>query len=387
MKPIAVIASSAQLGGAELSLVPVVRELARSRRVLVYLPASGPLERVLLEAGAEIGAGFALAAPLARASRHYGVANIGLVAAAALVQQTRLVRALRRVRPAAVYCNGFRAQLGATVPGVVAGAPVVWHVRDFVPHGLVGGAWARLSRRTALVLANSSAIAAQPLLTPLLRPPLVIPNGIDLTQFTPRRDEPPGAPTLGMAAHLTAWKGHSRFLRLLAAVRTRFPDARGEIAGGAIYDTVDQRRNLDRVRAEIHARGLVGSCTVRPIPPDAMPRWLAALTVLVHCPDRPEPFGRALAEAMAVGVPIVVAAGGGSAEVVGDAAVVAPLGNEEAILSGILGLLADVDARAALAAAGQARARELFDERLYARRAATAVAAAADGLALPASDV
>jgi glycosyltransferase involved in cell wall biosynthesis len=378
MAPIGVVSSSGELGGAELSLLPVVRQLANHRPVVAYLPAAGPLEAALLEAGAEIRPGFALSEALTRASRHYGISNLPRVVVDAAAQQVRLVRALRHEAVGVVYCNGFRAQLGATVPSAAARIPVVWHVRDFVPPGYLGSVWSTFSRGATLVVANSAATATQPTLRTVKRPPVVIPNGIDLKLFRQRDAEPSGSPLIGMAGHLTAWKGHSRFLRVLRAVREAVPDARGAIAGGAIYDTADQRRNLEHVTSEITRLGLGDACAIEAVTPAEMAAWLAKLTVLVHCPDRPEPFGRSLVEAMAVGVPIVAAAGEGAAEVVGEAAVVRPLTDQKAVVEGVLQLLGDPKRRAALAAAGQARARERYDVRIYATRVAEAVLGVAE---------
>jgi glycosyltransferase involved in cell wall biosynthesis len=380
--PIAIVNSSAEIGGAELSLLPVVRELTQVRPVVAYLPASGPLETALRDAGATIASGFVLTGHIASASRQYGVQNLGHVLGAAALQQVRLARAIRSSRPAALYCNGFRAQLGATLPGVVANVPVVWHVRDFVPENMVGNTWKKLSRRTALVVANSSATAAQPALSTLRQPAVVIPNGIDLSLFRPRSTEPDRHSVVGMAAHLTAWKGHERFLRVLAAVRDHVPDVRGEIAGSAIYHTADQRRNHERLLAEITARGLRSACAITSVPPKRMPEWFARLSVLAHCPDRPEPFGRTLVEAMAVGVPVVAAAGGGADEVIGDAGVVCSIGDESAVVAGIVDLLRDASKRARLTEMGIARAHELFDERVYARRVAAAIISVASSPSL-----
>jgi len=354
-------------------MLPVVQELAQRRAVIAFLPADGPLENALREAGAEIRPGFELSAALRRTSRHYGISSLPRVVGEAGLQQTRLVRALRGEAFAAAYCNGYRAQLGATVPSLIARIPLIWHVRDFIPTGFIGSVWSFLSRRAALVVANSAATATQPTLNGMRRQPIVIPNGIDLEIFRAREGEPPGPPLVGMAAHLTEWKGHSRFLRILRAVRETMPDARGAIAGGAIYDTADQRRNLERVTAEVTRLGLSDACAIEAIAPTEMPGWLGKLTVLVHCPDRPEPFGRALAEAMAVGVPIVAAAGEGAAEVLGPSAVIAPLGDENAVVRGVVQVLNDPHRRSALTAAGQARARDQYDVHVYATRVAEAI--------------
>jgi glycosyltransferase involved in cell wall biosynthesis len=369
-RPLAVVNSSGAVGGAELSLLPVVARLCDAGPVLAFLPEPGPLAERLAGLGAEVVPGFELDGTLTSASRQYGAGRVPRVALAAARQQARLAGALRRRRPAVVYCNGFRAQLGASVPAFSARAQVAWHVRDFVPAGPAGSVWARLARRASLVVANSAAVGSQPALAGLSRPALVVPNGVDLTRFRPRESEPAGPPVLGMVGHLTPWKGHVRFLRLVRAVRDRRPDVEARIAGAALYDTAGHDSYPAELEAELERLDLAGACTIETVSPEAMPDWLAQLTLLAHCPDRPEPFGRGLVEAMAVGVPVVAAAGPGAAEVVGDAGVLLPLADEEALLAAVLELLEGSGTRARLAEAGARRASERFDEAAYAERVA-----------------
>lgn len=380
---IAVANASSQIGGAELSLVPVLRRLREGADIVAFLPGDGPLHdelRALRIATRPLPFG----SELIRASRQYGTSAGVPFAFAAARQQLAVLRALRQERPHVVYCNGFRPQLAFTAPAAILGIPVVWHVRDFLPSDVFGRAWSRLSRRAAVVIANSQATARQPLLR--RANVIAIPNGIDLDRFSLRITEPDGPAVLGMAGHLTPWKGHRRFVELVAKVRERFPDVRGRIAGGDLYDTAGHDTYAGELMSSIAALGLDQAIDVRNVPPDEMPHWLGGLTVLVHCPDRPEPFGRALAEALAVGVPVVAAAGPGAEEVVGDAGIVLPLRAETAVLEAVTELLADAERRSALAAAGAKRARALFDERRYADQAAAQVLAAARRQVRVASD-
>jgi glycosyltransferase involved in cell wall biosynthesis len=202
-------------------------------------------------------------------------------------------------------------------------------------------------------------------------------NGINRELFRPRSAEPEGAPVLGMAGHLTPWKGHLRFVRLLAELRAEVPDLLGRIAGAPIYDTGAHATFGDRVQESISRHQLDDYCRVDPLAPEEMPGWLAGLTVLAHCPDRPEPFGRVLAEALAVGVPVVSASEGGPSEILGDAGILLSLGDDRGLHDAVLGLLRDRSARTQLAEAGLVRAARHFDERGYATRVAGRILALA----------
>jgi glycosyltransferase involved in cell wall biosynthesis len=71
-----------------------------------------------------------------------------------------------------------------------------------------------------------------------------------------------------------------------------------------------------------------------------------------------EGFGLPPLEAMAAGVPVVACAAGAVPEVVGDAAIVVPVGDEEALAEALVAVLDGPDVAAGLVAAGHRRAAE-----------------------------
>jgi glycosyltransferase involved in cell wall biosynthesis len=88
-------------------------------------------------------------------------------------------------------------------------------------------------------------------------------------------------------------------------------------------------------------------------------RVLAAADVFVM-PSRHEGLSFAVLEAMAAGVPCVVSDGPGNPEAVGDAGVVFPAGDEQALQRALAELAADPDKRARLGAAARDRAAAEF---------------------------
>lgn len=364
MRHVVIISSSGELGGGELSLLPVLSDLARRARVTLMTPAAGPLEAAGHDEGAEIDHGFRLSARVRASSGLYGAGGARTAVSAAASQFT-LARALRRLRPDLVYCNGTRAQVGASAAGRSAGARVVWHVRDFARAGPVGVAWRATALLPAMIIANSQATADQPALRHVRRRVRAIPNGIDLARFRFRPSAGEGASTIGMAAHLTPWKGHERFIHVVGRLLPHHPDLQARIAGAAHYDTAGNagfRGRLERLIAEL---GLESVCRLEHVPPAAMPDWLAGLSVLVHCPDNPEPFGRVLAEAMAVGIPVVAAASGGALEVVGPAGITIAPRDEARVVDAVSSLLRDPAQQRRLARLGRERAELCHDERRY----------------------
>lgn len=88
---------------------------------------------------------------------------------------------------------------------------------------------------------------------------------------------------------------------------------------------------------------------------DDITELLAAADIAV-LPSRWEARSLLAQEALRLGVPLVATAVGGVPELVGDAALLVPYGDAEALAAAVVRLLADPEARRALAAAGRAQA-------------------------------
>ena len=99
---------------------------------------------------------------------------------------------------------------------------------------------------------------------------------------------------------------------------------------------------------------------------DDVPALLAASDLFV-LPSAREGLSFAVLEAMAAGLPAVVADGAGNPEAVGDAGIVVPTGDGAALVEALKRLASDPDRRARLGAAARERARtEFAEDRLFA---------------------
>ncbi len=175
-----------------------------------------------------------------------------------------------------------------------------------------------------LVIANSQFTAKHIALTYKVNPQRVrvAARGVDTTIFNPENFTPTqlsalrkslkiptGVPLLLMVGRLTAWKGQHILLEALSQLpHRRFvvafaggPEGRGHYATD-LYGFA-QRLKLDKQVRWLGARADV-------------PALLAASTLAFSCSTRPEAFGRAAIEAMAMGVPIIASAHGGSMETI-----------------------------------------------------------------------
>lgn len=151
---------------------------------------------------------------------------------------------------------------------------------------------------------------------------VVASRGIDLKIFDPEnispehREDlrkslrvPKGVPLLILVGRLTPWKGQHVLLEALSLLpHRRFvvafaggPEGRGQYAA-------DLRGFAERLGLENNVRWLGTR--------NDIPALLAASTLAFSCSNRPEAFGRAAIEAMAMGTPIIASAHGGSLETI-----------------------------------------------------------------------
>lgn len=183
----------------------------------------------------------------------------------------------------------------------------------------------------------------------------VIPQfGVDPALFRPA--EPAGARpfTIGYIGRLVPEKG----VHLLIQAAARLPgDWRLIVTGGGPLE------------AELRALvALVGAAErvqfEGQLPSAAMPARYAALDALalpsLTRSNWKEQFGRVLVEAMASGVPVVGSTSGAIPDVIGDAGLIVPEGDAQALAGALARLQAEPALRAELAARGRARALAHF---------------------------
>ena len=273
----------------------------------------------------------------------------------------RLGRVLREIRPDLVHID--------EEPYNLATAHGTWHARRVGARSLFF-AWQNLLRpypppfswfERSVYAHSAFAIAGSRDALGVLRakgycgPGAVIPQfGVDPSLFSPATSPPPGPPVIGFISRLVEEKG---IFVLLDALHGLGGNWRLHVIGtGPVEDIARQRaKDLgfgDRVTWE---RGVRST---------EVPDRLRTFTVLVQ-PSLTrrhwkEQFGRTVMEAMACGVPVI---GSDSAEipnVLGDAGVVVPEGNADALQAALARVLAEPELRCELARRGRARVLECF---------------------------
>jgi glycosyltransferase involved in cell wall biosynthesis len=183
----------------------------------------------------------------------------------------------------------------------------------------------------------------------------IIPNGVDAAQFRPLPGRPrtPGRIVTTASADVPL-KGLEPLLRAFATVRSRRP---------VELLVVGQPRPDGPIPRLLDRLGLAGSVRFVSGLPDTELVDLYASAEAAVVPSLYEGFSLPAVEAMACGVPLVATTGGALPEVVGadgEAALLVPPGDSDALARGLTTLLGDADLRRRLGERGRARALARF---------------------------
>ena len=159
------------------------------------------------------------------------------------------------------------------------------------------------------------------------------------------------------ASRMQAWKGHRVLIKALADLRAN-PRWTCWLAGGAQRPI--EVRYENELHAEVKKLGLAHRFRFLG-QRDDVPAIMQASDVYCQPNISPEPFGVAVLEALAAGLPIVTAAMGGPLEVVNPSCgfLVGP--GERAVSTALALLVDDDEKRATLSRGAPVRARELCD--------------------------
>ena len=308
------------ISGAEHSLLDLLSGVRDRVEPLLCCP-EGSLASAARELGVPVCITSEISLSFRRETRQVvrGVRDVGLAA-------RDIALAARRFRADVVHANSARAGLAA-IAARAGGAPSpLVHVRDGIPEGAAGRLVTSFILHGArFVLANSHYTASRLDAdgSPKLR---VVYNSVDLDRFRPAsstRDavrEQLGlgtAPTLGVVAQLTPWKGQDDAIRTFEIVSRHLPEACLLLIGdvkfhgpATRYDNRSYAESLHRLAEECGVQERVKFLGER----HDVPELLGALDVLM-VPSWEEPFGKTVLEAMAAGVPVIATEVGGPSEV------------------------------------------------------------------------
>jgi glycosyltransferase involved in cell wall biosynthesis len=179
-------------------------------------------------------------------------------------------------------------------------------------------------------------------------------GGAARREFAVERDQR----TFGIIGSLRERKGHRVFLRAAARVMREQPGARAFVIGEAAPKDAAYRQELVHLADELGIRDRVTFTGFR----SDVKELIELLDVVAVPSVKPEPFGRVIIEAMAMGKPVVASRAGGPPEIIAheeNGLLVTP-NEDEPLAVAITRLLSDRDFAATIAARGQQDARRRF---------------------------
>ena len=190
----------------------------------------------------------------------------------------------------------------------------------------------------------------------------VVHNGIDTDRFAlaaaaAHRGGGDLPIMVGAVGHLAPIKGHDLFVRAAALIAARRRGVRFVVIGEDKSPQMGYRRYLENLVAELGLTGIVSL----PGWQDDMATVLSSLSLFVSA-ARSEPFGLAIVEAMAAGLPVVATASEGASEIIDDGITgkLVPADDPETLAKAITDLLDDPLERSRLARNAVLAARERY---------------------------
>jgi glycosyltransferase involved in cell wall biosynthesis len=368
---VAVVAGAGHLGGAERSLVSLIRTASPALRFTVILPDHGDLEAAVSEAGAD-----AHVLPWPRAlltlgelSGRPGALALGSAIPAMRKTAHDLRELLRLARPDALVTNGVKPHaLGALAARTLPGLPLVWYLRESLERRRLSRAVLRaLSGRCDAAIAISRYVAEDAATyLPRTTQPTVIYNivGVPVGQSDEARPvpKPEGEVWFASIGGLTALKGHDVFLQAAARVTRDHPEARFLIVGGNRYVSEQHLHYEANLRRLVHELGLGGVVRFLGHRSD-VPALLRRVDVLVQSNTAPEGFGRSVVEAMTEGVPVIASGAWSFLELIEDERTgwLVPPGDVPALAARMTACLRSPDTRRETGARARASVSRLVD--------------------------
>jgi glycosyltransferase involved in cell wall biosynthesis len=271
----------------------------------------------------------------------------------------RLYRHIRRTRPTILHTSLFHANLPGRVLGRLAGVPIVICSERTMA---MESEWRyRLNRWTIALVDRVVAVSAnvRDFCVSYIRLPaeklVVIYNGVDLPDSPASREQARadlGLPledlVVGTVSRLDPVKGVDVLIHTLTQLSDTILVVIGDGPERAVLETLaDDLGVADRIHWAGHRRDV--------------PNLLPAFDLFVQ-PSLHEGLPNAVLEAMAVGLPVIATAVGGTPEIVVDGVtgLLVPPHDPDVLAKTIVHLLHDLDLRRKMGRAGRERARRGF---------------------------
>lgn len=368
---IGILGHTAVLSGAEIALLRWIEHIPAGRfEMVAVLFGDGPLVDRLRVLGIETHV-LPLGVTAATAQRGALLSTAGVRGLLDIVIFVpRLARSLRRLRLDLVQTNSLKSDLIGLPAARLARIPLVWYMHDRISEDYLPAPVVRVVRTLGRLgprrlVANSEAsrealglpaAVAYPGLEPLW-------GGGATGSAGAGRPRNTRSPVVGLVGRISPTKGQREFIMAAERVLGHHPEANFRIIGTAMFNEGGYEKEVRNLVDELDLGDRVRFCGFATDPVAAM----RELDLLVHASPVPEPFGQVIAEAMALGVPVIATNAGGAVEVLRDGdhqfGLLVPPGDPIALADAIVSVLDDPVQARQRAAEAMASVRTRFDVR------------------------
>jgi glycosyltransferase involved in cell wall biosynthesis len=365
------LSHSAQLYGAEQSLLQLLKGLDRDRfSPVVALPQEGPLKQYIADLSIPVEIVPSIRAWLTRRAGIMRLLHhIGLVPFLAWSVWT-LAKLIRRYHIELVHTNSLVIIDGALAARLL-GIPHIWHAREMLvrnsPFNFLLGPRAALSlisRLSDRIIATTNVVRRcfdQKTDTSKI---VVVYNAVDLSAFDiPQTGNavrhafhiPMESLLVGEVASLFPIKGYEDLVAAAAQIRQAIPQAMFIAVGD-----MPKARYERKIRDLIDSYDLQKSFILAGFQSD-IASIFSALDLVV-LPSRYETFGRVLVEAMAAGKPVIGTNVGGIPEIIEDGVtgLLVPPQSPDKLAEAVITILQNPSLARQMGEAGRQRVRERF---------------------------
>ena len=393
-KPITVLFldHTAALSGGEIALLRLLEALDRELvQPIVLLGTPGPLEPRLEALGVQT-----VVLPLGANVREVRKDTLGFGALAklgALIATVgygiRVAWFARRCGARIIHANSLKSDIYGGLAGLLAGVPVIWHVRDHINAGYLPraavAAFRLLAKYVPAFVVTNSQSTLRELRLDRERRTAVVPSGLrirsevvhdglataDEGSDSVEEKEPAPRPwsspvRIGLVGRIARWKGQHILIEAAAQILAAGGDAEFRIVGAPLFGEEEYEAQL---RAQVAAAGLEDRVRFLGFQANVQEVY-RQLDIVVHASIAAEPFGQVVIEGMAEGLPVVATNGGGVREIIihGKNGLLVPMGDATAMAEALQSLLGHPAEARRLGAAGYRWVRRHFTAAQSARK-------------------
>lgn len=323
-KKILFLLVSTELGGAEQSLLDILRYFKTTRNeelfVLAPLPSGSLIDEIhKLQIPVDV---IPMPNLYKKTSRSHSLSLFiftifGLPSF--IVYFFKIFLYTRKLKPDVIHSTGIKNHMVLSFLSLIMNVKIIIHIRDYIKSFFLISFFNFFKNRANIFWVSAS----NDITTTLGFPIKTYYCGFSTKKYfktTNRtlRDSlriPEYAPLIGVVGILTPWKGQREFILAAQKVLKTHPHFHFVIVGSQIYVTSANKNYTEHLHQLVETLNIKKNVHFLEFQKNACDVY-NNLDLLVHCSTSPEPFGRVIVEGMLCKTPVIVANAGGAKEIV-----------------------------------------------------------------------